>query len=94
MRDGSRLRVGGGWFGIGAEGSDGRNATRWGMTRNFSRWPALYTEGGGIWQGCAVQFATLTELRPTGPIDVARLIPIYFSNGSGFGPAKGKLSAA
>jgi hypothetical protein len=91
VRDGGRLRVRGSWFGIAAEGSDGRNATRWGVTRRLSRWPVLYTEGGGVWQGCAVRFATLTELRPTGPVDVAQLIPTYFSNGSGYGPRQGQI---
>lgn len=75
-----RLRVTGRWFGLGAGGSHGVSATQWGVSRALSRWPVLYTEGGGTWQGCTVSFATLTELRPTGPVDVA-FFPVGFDNG-------------
>lgn len=75
-----RLRVVGRWFGLGAEGSNGGNVARWGLSRALSRWPTLYTEGGGTWQGCTVSFATLTELRPAGPVDVA-FFPTGFDNG-------------
>lgn len=80
MRVRGRLRVTERWFGLGAGGSHGVSATRWGMTRALSRWPVLYTEGGGTWQGCTVTVATLTELRPAGPIDVAGF-PTGFDNG-------------
>jgi hypothetical protein len=76
----SRLRVTGHWFGLGAGGSHGVSATQWAVTRSLSRWPVLYTEGGGTWQGCTVSVATLTELRPTGPVDVA-FFPVAFDNG-------------
>jgi len=79
VRERGRLRVVGRWFGLGAEGSHGRSANRWGATRALSRWPIVYTEGGGTWQGCTVAFATLTELRPAGPVDVASF-PVGYSN--------------
>jgi hypothetical protein len=78
-RTGGRLRVSGHWFGLGAGGSHGMSATQWGETRALSRWPMLYTEGGGTWQGCTVTFATLTELRPAGPADVADF-PVGFDD--------------
>jgi hypothetical protein len=78
-REVGRLRAVREWFGVGAEGSHGVAASVWGLSRSISRWPVIYTEGGGTWQGCTVTFATLTELRPTGPVDVAH-IPVYFSD--------------
>ena len=78
-RDG-RLAVVGGWFGIGAPGSNGQSASRWGVTRALSRFPVIYSEGGGSWQGCRVSFGVLTELRPAGPVDVTHLLPVFYSN--------------
>ena len=79
-RTGGRLSVTGRWFGLGAGGSHGRSLTQWGVTRALSRWPVLYSEGGGTWQGCTVTIAVLTELHASGPIDVAQ-IPVGYSNG-------------
>lgn len=78
-REGGRLRVTGRWFGVGVDGSDGRSATRWAVSRALSRRPVVYLEGGGVWQGCRVAFATLTELRPAGPVDVADF-PVGYSD--------------
>lgn len=82
-RDG-RLHVVGRWFGLGAGGSHGASATRWGVTRALSEWPILYTEGGGTWQGCSISVAVLTELRPDGPADVADLQVFYSDAGTGW----------
>lgn len=79
-RANGRLRVTGRWFGLAAGGSHGGSAAQWGVTRALSRWPTLYTEGGGTFQGCTVSFATLTELRPAGPVDVAGF-PVAFDDG-------------
>lgn len=78
-RRGGRLRPAGQWFGIGADGSHGVAANSWGLTRSLSRWAVLYTEGGGTWQGCTVSAATLTELRPGGPVDLVSL-PVHFDD--------------
>ena len=82
-RRGGRLHVLGSWFGLGAGGSHGAAATRWGVTRALSEWPMLYTEGGGTWQGCSVGFAVLTELRAEGPADVADFQVFYSDAGTG-----------
>jgi len=98
-RRGRRLVVLGGWFGIGASGSNGEAAARWGVTRALSRFPAIYSEGGGSWQGCRVKFAVLTELRRAGPVDVTDLLPVYYSNAGMVGEenaetVEGTLSSA
>lgn len=48
----------------------------WSISRLFTDRPAIYTEGGGTWQGYTCSVATLTELRPEGPVEVA-VVPIY-----------------
>lgn len=59
--------------------------SEWAVTRRFTAWPSVYVEGGGTWQGYTCTVATLAELRPTGPVEIAD-IPIYFDNsGSGRG---------
>ena len=69
----------GGWLGIGVDSSANQAATRWAVTRSLSRWPVLYLEGSGVWLGCRRAFATLTELRPEGAVDVVT-IPLSFSD--------------
>lgn len=69
----------GGWLGIGVDSSANQAAARWAVTRSLSRWPVVYLEGGGVRLGCRRAFATLTELRPGGAIDVVT-IPLSFSD--------------
>lgn len=57
------------WFGNGATGTFGNGATAWGFSRALGKNPYLLTSGGGVWQGCAVGSAVLTELAPDAPVD-------------------------
>ena len=57
------------WFGNGAAGTFGNGATAWGFTHALGKNPYLVTSGGGVWQGCAVGSAVVTELAPDGPVD-------------------------
>lgn len=69
------------WLDVGAAGVVGNPAMRWGWTRAIADNPVLYTESGGVWQGRACGYVLLTELTPSGPVDIAR-IPISFSEAS------------
>lgn len=66
---------------VGAAGTWGNPATSWGWTDAITGTPVLYTEGGGTWQGYTCTLAALTELRPTGPVEIAS-IPIAYSDAS------------
>jgi hypothetical protein len=57
------------WFGNGATGTMGNAATGWGFSDALGKNPYLLTSGGGVWQGCAVGSAVVTELAPDGPVD-------------------------
>jgi hypothetical protein len=59
-------------------GSQGDMAD-WSISRAFTDLPTIYTEGGGTWQGYTCVVATLTELRPDGPAQIAS-IPTYYDN--------------
>ena len=59
------------WLNLGAVGSVGNAATSWGFSDALGKNPYLITSGGGVWQGCAISSATLTELTPAGPVDRA-----------------------
>lgn len=61
----------------------------WSITRRFTDLPAVYTEGGGTWQGYTCIVATLTELRPDGPAELAS-IPIHYDNEGVGGPGPGR----
>ncbi|AZI35743.1 hypothetical protein [Caenibius tardaugens] len=76
----SRYAVAGEWMDVGASGTFGNPALRWGWTDAIASAPVLYTEGGGVWQGYACSYAVLTELTPAGPVEIAS-IPIYYSDG-------------
>jgi len=52
----------------------------WTLSRKFSEFPLVYATGGGTWQGYTCSVATLTELTPNGPRQLAD-IPIAYSNG-------------
>ena len=57
------------WLNLGSVGSVGNAATSWGFSDALGKNAYLVTSGGGVWQGCAISGATLTELAPDGPVD-------------------------
>lgn len=59
------------WLDLGSVGSIGNAATAWAFSDALGKNPYLVTSGGGVWQGCAISSATLTELAPDGPVDRA-----------------------
>lgn len=85
------------WIGLGSTGTVGNGATNWGFTSLLGRNPYLVTSGGGVWQGCAIGFATVTELTPDGPVDRGSFTD-GMSSGAGIGEDEGqydgKIAAA
>lgn len=77
--DKARYAVDGEWMNVGASGTYGNPARRWGWSDAITGNPVLYTEGGGVWQGYACTYAALTELTPAGPVEIAS-IPVYYSS--------------
>ena len=57
------------WLNLGSVGTVGNAATSWAFSDALGKNPYLVTAGGGVWQGCAISSATLTELAPGGPVD-------------------------
>lgn len=57
------------WLNLGSVGTVGNAATGWAFSEALGKNPYLVTSGGGVWQGCAISNATLTELAPAGPVD-------------------------
>ena len=62
-------------------GSSGQVA-RWSLSPRFSDWPVVVAEGGGTWQGYSCSWLTLTELRPGGPAELARVPLAYDDRGA------------
>jgi hypothetical protein len=54
----------------------------WSVSPRFSTWPVIVSEGGGTWQGYTCSSLTLTELRPDGPAEVARVPLSYDDKGA------------
>jgi hypothetical protein len=85
------------WIGLGSTGTVGNGATNWVFTSLLGRNPYLVTAGGGVWQGCAISTATLTELTPDGPVDRGSFTD-GMSSGAGIGQEEGqydgKIAAA
>jgi len=69
-------------------GSQG-DMSEWRISRQFTDLPAIYTEGGGTWQGYTCMVATLTELRPEGPVQTA-VIPISYENEGAVGTRRAR----
>ena len=69
------------WLDVGAAGVVGNPALQWGWTEAITDNPVLFTQAGGVWQGRACGYAVLTELTPSGPVDIAR-IQTSFSDAS------------
>lgn len=72
------------WFGVGAMGSMGNAATSWAFTDHLGKNPYLVTAGGGVWQGCMISSAVVTELAPSGPVDRGSFTDAM-SSGAGIG---------
>lgn len=76
------------WFGLGSVGVMGNAATSWRFTDLIGKNPYLVTAGGGVWQGCMVSNAVLTELTPAGPVDRGN-----FTDAMSFGAGIGQEDA-
>ena len=85
------------WLSLGSVGSVGNAATAWGFSDALGKNPYLVTSGGGVWQGCAISSATLTELAPDGPVDRASFMD-SMSSGAGLNQKEqgfdGQITAA
>ena len=85
------------WIGLGATGTVGNGATSWAFSSLLGRNPYLITSGGGVWQGCAIGSAAVTELAPDGPVDRGSFTD-GMSSGAGLGQTEqeyeGKIAAA
>lgn len=77
------------WLDLGAVGTVGNAATAWAFSDAIGKNPYLVTSGGGVWQGCAISTATLTELAPGGPVDRAGFTDAM-SSGAGTGQVDGE----
>ena len=62
-------------------GSSGQVA-RWNVSLRFSNWPVIVSEGGGTWQGYTCSSLKLTELRPSGPVELATVPLSYDDSGA------------
>lgn len=54
----------------------------WSVSRSFGELPVVTVEGGGTWQGCTVSIATLLELTPDGPKQLATVPMTYDNSGA------------
>src|SRR3546814_6885186 len=85
------------WLKLGSVGTVGNAATAWGFSDALGKNPYLVTSGGGVWQGCAIGFATVTELTPDGPVDRGSFTD-GMSSGAGLGQSEqdyeGRIVAA
>lgn len=85
------------WIDLGATGTVGNGATSWAFSSLIGRNPYLITAGGGVWQGCAIGSAVVTELTSDGPVDRGSFTD-GMSSGAGLGQTEqdyeGKIVAA
>jgi len=72
------------WLNLGAVGTVGNAATAWAFSDAIGKNPYLVTAGGGVWQGCLISSAVLTELAPDGPVDRGSFTDAM-SSGAGLG---------
>lgn len=72
------------WLNLGAVGTVGNAATGWAFSDAIGKYPYLVTSGGGVWQGCAIGSAVVTELAPDGPVDRGSFTD-GMSSGAGIG---------
>ena len=52
------------------------------VDNSFSDYPMVVSEGGGTWQGNTCTWTVLTELRPSGPVEVAQFESAYDNSGA------------
>ena len=89
------LRDTGGGFTVAARypeavtGAGWGNAPNWRIADNFTAHPAIYAEGGYTGQGYTQSSATITELRPQGPIESSGR-PRLRQYGRGHGSKRGR----
>ena len=60
------------WLDVGARGVSGQPVARWGHTDAITAAPVLYTEAASPTPDSSCTIAVLTELAPTGPVEIAR----------------------
>ncbi len=72
------------WLDRGGVGTVGNAATSWAFSDAIGKNPYLVTAGGGVWQGCLISSAVLTELTPEGPVDRGSFTDAM-SSGAGLG---------
>lgn len=58
----------------------GAAPTDWSVTEKFTAYPAIYAEGGFTAQGYTCGGATITELRPEGPVG-SDMVALSYTNG-------------
>jgi len=68
-------------------GSWGR-MDQWSVEQGYSDFPVIVAEGGGSWQGYTCVWTSLTELQPTGPVELLRLQTYYSNSGTERDPEK------
>jgi hypothetical protein len=62
----------------------------WSVSRSFGELPVVTVNGAGNWQGYACSIATLLELAPEGPRQLAS-IPMTYDNAGALGSGEKKL---
>lgn len=62
----------------------------WNVSRTMGALPIVTVNGAGNWQGYACSTATLLELTPAGPLQLA-VIPMTYDNGGALGKTEKKL---
>lgn len=72
------------WFDVGATATMGNAATSWAFTARLGKNPYLVSAGGGVWQGCLMNIAVVTEMTPDGPVDRGSFTAAM-SSGAGIG---------
>lgn len=83
-REGNGFRLKGKWPEAVAGWGWGAMPQDWSMTEKFTTFPAIYAEGGYSNQGYSCGGATLTELRPEGPVS-SDLIGLSYSDDGAVG---------
>jgi hypothetical protein len=69
------------WMGMGATGTFGQPALRYGLTNKLGKNPYLVTQAGGTWQGYSCESTLLIELMPDQPIERANFDTGYSNSG-------------
>lgn len=80
-RSGDRFEVARAFPAAVTTGSNGQVA-RWSLNPRFSDWPVIAAAGGGTWQGYTCAWLTLTEIRPGGPAEIAKVPLVYDDSGA------------